>query len=385
MQTALKLTPDKVLKEYMQPSVFQVFTRLAREKQSVNLGQGFPNWSIPDFLGESFDQVIDQNIFSENYSFGCFNLLSALCTEYSPIFNQNLDPLKNVVVSNGGTTILSTICSYLSADDEVLVIEPYFSFYEPMVRFFRGKLRFVQMIQNKDNQFELDHEQIEAAVSASTKWIFLNSPHNPTGKVYSFDEYAIFAKLAEKYPQINFLSDEVYENVCFKEKSLPRFANLTGLWDRTVSIFSGGKTYSCTGWRIGWAIGHEKLIQGLKSTQHNTNTNPCSIVQEAMARAIPLGHNPYRGFENYYSYLKANFECNVRILEAALRDSGLGFEIFSPQGGYFLIADISKCVLKMPVYYMFSVESRASRENLKNVCLKSVREYQQFEGNLYLS
>jgi aspartate/methionine/tyrosine aminotransferase len=380
MKKQNQLTPDSVLKEYMVPSIFQTFTQLSRTKNSINLGQGFPNWRVPDFLEESLDVVMNENISSDNFSFGCLNLLNALCKEYSPIFNKNLNPMKNVMVSTGGVAVLSELCSSLSSEDEAIIIEPYFSFYEPMLRFFRTKLKFIQLVQNENGRFVLDLEQVKATVTSSTKWIFFNSPHNPTGKVYSEKEYQFFGDLAKKFPNLNFVSDEVYENVYFKKGKFPRLANIEGLWEKTISVFSGGKTYSCTGWRIGWAVGPDKLMNKLKKIQHYTNTAPSSLIQETVARAMPLGHEKYHDFDNFYIFLKSTFMRNVQILESALIDSKLGFRVITPEGGYFLTADISDCVIKMPVFYLLSNDKRENKENLKKVFLKNIEEYQKFEG-----
>jgi kynurenine--oxoglutarate transaminase/cysteine-S-conjugate beta-lyase/glutamine--phenylpyruvate transaminase len=383
MKKMPKLTPDSILQEYMVPSKFQVFTQLSKDKKSVNLGQGFPNWRIPDFIEESLDKVLDEDICSDNFSFGSANLLNALCQEYSPIFQKSLNPMKNVMVSSGGVAVLSELCSSLSSEDEAIIIEPYFSFYEPMLRFFRTKLKFIQLIRDENGKFSLDLDQVKNSVTSATKWIFFNSPHNPTGKVYSQKEYQFFADLAKKFPDLNFISDEVYENIYFGNNLFPRLANIEGLWERTISVFSGGKTYSCTGWRVGWAIGPEFLMTKLKQIQHFTNTAPSSLIQETVAKAIPLGHEKYKGFDNFYIYMKSTFLRNVQILEAALVDSGLGFEVISPEGGYFLTADISDCITKMPVYYLFSEETRKNKENLKNVFLDHINDYQQYEGFLF--
>jgi kynurenine--oxoglutarate transaminase/cysteine-S-conjugate beta-lyase/glutamine--phenylpyruvate transaminase len=295
----------------MTPSIFQKFTILFLKKESINLGQGFPNWPIPDFLEDSLSRVLDKNILSENFFFGCSNLLKSLSDEYSPVFNRPLHPKKNFVVSTGGAVVISQICALLSEKDEVVVIESYFSFYEPMLRFFRVKLKFSRLIQTNCNQFHLDHAQIRIAVNSNTKWVFLNSPHNPTGKVINQEDIEFLNNLATEYPNLNFLSDEVDENIVFSHSSLPRLANYKNLFERTLNVYSGGKTYSCIGWRIGWAVGPEHLIDQLKDVQHCTNHAPSSLIQEALALAIPQGHHEYKGFMNFYEYLTQLFLRNV--------------------------------------------------------------------------
>jgi aspartate/methionine/tyrosine aminotransferase len=211
--------------------------------------------------------------------------------------------------------------------------------------------------------------------------VFLNSPHNPTGKVINKEDIQFLNDLATEYPNLNFLSDEVYENIVFSYSSLPRLANYKNLFERTLNVYSGGKTYSCTGWRIGWAVGPEHLIDQLKDVQHCTNHAPSSLIQEALALAIPQGHQKYKGFTNFYEYLNQLFLRNVQILEAALKESDLGFNVITPEGGYFLTADISEAIGKMPVYYLFSEETREQKKHLKDTYLESISQYQTYQGN----
>ena len=380
MDSTPTLTPDQAFQNYTKTSIFLAFTQLSRAHKSVNLGHGFPNWGAPEFLQNALEQVVDQNISSDSHSFGCANLLSAVCQEYAPVFSRPLDPMKHVVVSSGAIGVLSGVFSGLSAQDEVVVIEPFFAAYMPILRSFRAKIKCVRLVQNSAGEFVLDAGRLKAAVNASTRWILLNSPHNPTGKVFSPEDYAPLTELAKAFPDLNFVSDEVYEKLCFKGQPLPRVANLPGLWSRTVSVFSGGKTFSCTGWRVGWAVGPEALIGQLKAAQHCTRAQPGSVVQETLSLAIVLGSRPYRGFPSYYSYLRAKLATNLRILEAALSDSGLGFKVVTPEAGYFLTVDVSKCLPRMPAYYLFSESSRGGKEHLRDTFLGSLEDYRCFKG-----
>jgi kynurenine--oxoglutarate transaminase/cysteine-S-conjugate beta-lyase/glutamine--phenylpyruvate transaminase len=380
MKKSLKMTPDPVLKQYMTPTVFQAFTTLSRQKQSINLGQGFPNWTIPDFLNDSIDQVLNENTSSENFSFGCTNLLSALSKEYSPIFKRELNPMENFIVCTGGAGVLSSLCASLSKDDEIILFEPFWSFYEPMLRFFRAKIKFVKLIQNEHGRFGIDYESLLSTITSNTKWIFLNSPQNPTGKIFNYSEFEFLAELTDKFPNLKFMSDEVYEHIVYNAPCLPRIANHPKLWDKTISVFSGGKTYSCTGWRIGWAIGPKVLIDTIKTVQHTTIGPPSSLIQEALAKTIVKGHQEYKNFDNFYLYLKSLFTRNVKILEDSLNESEFEFKVISPEGGYFMTADISHCISKMPVYYLFSEQSRKGKENLKSLYLKNIKEYQEYKG-----
>lgn len=127
---------------------------------------------------------------------------------------------------------------------------------------FNGVLKYVNM-HPKGLHFEVDWDEIEKQCTDKTKYILLNSPHNPTGKLFHEKDFEKLDKILQKYPRINIISDEVYEMVCF-EKEFPRIAKYNNMWDRVISVFSGGKTFSCTGWRVGWAIGPESIINELK-------------------------------------------------------------------------------------------------------------------------
>ena len=385
MRSLIKnLKPDKVLKHYMTPSVFQEFSLLSDKFETINLGQGFPNWPITNFLENALNTVIDQDIHSDTHLYGCNNLLKELAIEYSPVFNRELNSAENFIVSNGGQTLLSSICSNLLPGEEVIIVEPYFSFYEPMLKFFRASLKFVKLKQSGPGRFVLDMEELERVLTPQTKWIWFNSPHNPTGKVFTASEYEQLATLLENFPKVRLMSDEVYEKICFGELPMTHMANIANLWDRTVSVYSGGKTFSCTGWRVGWAVGPKKLIRELKATQIATNEPASSVLQESLAIGIQEARKPYNGFESYYESLQNDFRENVNILVRALEDSPFDFKIIEPEGGYFMAVDITQAIKKMPAYYLFSPNKRDDHYSLKDVYLDCIEDYENFPGNTIL-
>lgn len=375
-----KLVPDKILKEYMTPSIFQEFTLLAKANNSVNLGQGFPNWSIPKFLEQSLSEVFTNSTKSSNFFYGNSYLLNTLTKEYSSVFNRELSVNKNFVICNGGASILTLVCASLSPQDEVIVIEPYFNFYEPMLRFFRANIKFISMDVH-DNCFTLNMDKIKNQISKKTKWIWMNSPHNPTGKVFTEAEYLELGNILDQFPNVKVLSDEVYEHIAFGHTHMVHLANVKGFWNKTVSVYSGGKTFSCTGWRIGWAVGPDDIIDSIKAAKYCTVKGPSSQLQEAIGLSIEKAYDPYQNYPNYYSYLKNIFSENTKILSSALNESVLDFEVINPEGGYFLTAAIDKSILKMPVKYLFKTENQ-TQEGL-DIFLKSIEEYKDFPNADY--
>lgn len=379
-----KLSPDAVLQEYVKPSVFQAFTLLSKEYQSVNLGQGFPNWGIPDFLGDSVSRVLQENISSPLTSYGCENLLRALEREYTESFKRPLSMHRNFIVSSGGQTLLGLICASLLENEEVIVIEPYFSFYEPVLRIHRSRIKTVQIKIDKHSGMLMNWNQLEAQLSENTRFLFINSPHNPTGKVYSLQEYQKLDSILQKYPQVKIVSDEVYEKAVFGDVNFVHLASVNNLFEKTLTVFSGGKTFSCTGWRIGWVVGPHDMICSLKQTQFATQNETTPLLQEAMALSMQEAYSPqgYKGFKHYYLYLKDLFRTNVTIMTRALQDAKkLKMVPFAPQGGYFLIADISESVSNMPVIYLYSKTRWEALGHLESLKLNTLQEYQYYAGN----
>jgi len=190
----------------------------------------------------------------------------------------------------------------------------------------------------------LDFKKLEKLITNKTKLLIINSPHNPTGKIFSQEELERISELVLRHPNLYVISDEVYEHIIFDEyKALPRIANIKGMWDRTLTIMSAGKTFSATGVRIGWGIGPKHLIQAMHALHQYNTFCAYEPIQEAIGECLDEANKPYLGESNYYIWLRKHYENTrnyfIKNLAESMNDK---FSFWLPEGGYFVISDIKK-------------------------------------------
>ena len=239
-------------------TVFAEFTALANQVGAINLGQGFPNFPAPDFVKEAAQQAIAADLNQYARSAGHPRLVQALAQVYGPLFHRELDPLTEIVVTVGATEgIFATLQALVEPGDEVILIEPFYDSYPAAVTMAGGRPVYVPLRgparAHSAAEWTLDRDELAAAFSPRTKLLILNTPLNPLGKVFSRAELTEIAELAQEH-NITVLSDEVYEWMVYAPAQHVRIATLPGMWERTVTLGSAGKTFSVTGWKIGWAI-----------------------------------------------------------------------------------------------------------------------------------
>ena len=353
--------PNKI-KGFEEATIWYKFSRLAAVTNSVNLGQGFPDWSPPEFVFESLKKHISDPKANHQYtrSFGNLKLSESIAAKYSKIFNRKINNLNEVLISNDAVNILySVITSLVRQGDEVIVIEPFYDCYLPQAQFSGAKVIGVPMIQpefikksefetlSKDkiinNEWKFDFERLEKSLSDKTRLLILNTPNNPTGKILSHEELTQISKILTKYPDVIIIMDEVYEHMVYDQHNyLPRMANVEGMWDRTISLMSAGKFLSATGIRIGWCIGPQKLLK-IVNTVHQYNSfclhDPTQL---AISESLEIAQQPYKGFDNYYSWLRNHYlESRNYFLKNLAKIKNFDSDFYLPEGGYFVIADIS--------------------------------------------
>lgn len=360
------LKVSEVLLKYSKPSIFQTMSKMAMDNNALNFGQGFPNWTVPDIILDSLKNQIHKNDLDNHlYSFGSKFLLEAIQDEYSPLLNQNLQWDQNIIISAGATSILGYIFMSSKPSDEIIVMEPFFPWYQTPFELFKGVVKFVRIKEQPDNSLDVNFDEIASLCNEKTKYIIINSPQNPSGKLFNEQHFEALKKILDKHKNIVILSDEVYERVVFNKKPFPRLANYKDLWNRTISIFSGGKTYSCTGWRVGWAIGPANLIEPLKELQRITNNHTIGVLMNAMAQSIIDSNKPYKGYATYYEYLSEIFNENKKLLIDIFNKSKLEFHVIEPEGGHFIIVGIRKSITKMPLKYFYEEGSNTDENKLK--------------------
>ncbi len=319
MQTSDRLAPFGV-------TIFTEMTELAREHDAINLGQGFPNWDGADFVKRAAIESVERG-GTDQYppSPGIPELRKTLATSYGPKLGRDLDPDREITVTCGCTEALAaSLLGLVNPGDEVVLIEPFYDAYPADVSMAGAVPRFVTL---RPPDFALDPDQLRAAVGPNTRAILFNNPHNPTGRVFTDAELALVAELCMEHDIIA-ISDEVYEEMVY-ESPHRRLATYDGMWERTLTLSSLGKTFSLTGWKVGWAIGPPQLIAGLRSAHQFLTFATPTPVQHGAAAALTAP-------ESFYEAMRSGYREKRDLLGKGLGE--IGFEVFIPQGTYFLMA-----------------------------------------------
>ncbi|WP_133543128.1 aminotransferase class I/II-fold pyridoxal phosphate-dependent enzyme [Microbacterium sp. BK668] len=311
----------------VRPTIFAEMSALAAETGAVNLGQGFPDEDGPFEVLETARAAIANGVNQYPPGRGIPDLLAAVAEHQRRFYGLTLDPARNVLVTAGATEAIAAALLALveGPDDEIVVFEPYYDEYAAVVALTGARLVTVPL-QWPDFQPDLD--RLRDAVTDRTRVILVNDPHNPTGAVFTADVRTLLVELADRHDAI-LVTDEVYEHLAFDGPHVP-LATLPGAWDRTIAISSGGKTFSTTGWKIGWATGPAILIDAvLAIKQWLTYVNGAPF-QPAIATGLRLPDHYFHGIADA---LRDKRDLLGRGLRAA------GFEVSVPSGSYFTVAD----------------------------------------------
>ena len=314
--------------QHFGPTIFYEMTNLANQYQSVNLGQGFPDFSAPDFIKAAAVEAIQDEVNQYAPSTGRLSLRQAIAEKMARHYNFSVDPNSEIVVTHGATeAIFATILGLIDPGDEVIIFEPFYDSYVPSVTMAGGIPKFYTL---RPPDWVLDPAELESLFSDKTKLILVNTPHNPTGKVFSLAELQLIADLCQKYDVLA-LSDEVYEHIIFDDKTHHLLAALPGMRERTLIISSVGKTFSVTGWKVGWVIAPPDLVQAVFRTNQFIIFCGAAPLQEAVATAMATS-------DDYYAELKTMYQARRDFLVEGLTQVGL--KPITPAGSYFVMADI---------------------------------------------
>ena len=342
----MKINTPKRVGTFEQPSVWLEFSPLSKQTNSINLGQGFPDWAPPKFLENAAIESVRGGSFSAYArSAGHPRLVNTIADKYSKQLNRKINANTEVLVTVGATEALFlSIMSFVEKNDEVIIIEPAFDIYFGSLEMAEANVRAVSLIPGKDivtssSDLVLDWDCLEKTLNANTKAIILNTPHNPSGKVFSRKELERLSNLLKLYPDCLVISDEVYEHLTYGEVEHVSIASIKGMYDRTLSIYSSGKTFSATGWKVGWIIGNEQLIKRLQLCQQWVVFSVSTPHQEAIASALIEAQRPYNGFSSYFSWLEDLYVNKRQLLFDGLKECGLNPIL--PDGSFFILCDIS--------------------------------------------
>ncbi|HYT39636.1 MAG TPA: pyridoxal phosphate-dependent aminotransferase [Acidimicrobiia bacterium] len=314
---------------HLQPfttTIFNEMSVLAARTGSINLGQGFPDTDGPAEVAEAAVAAIRAGHNQYPPGAGLPALRQAVADHQRRCYGQDLDPDTEVVVTMGATeAIAAAVLGLCEPGDEVVTLEPYYDSYAATIAMAGARRRVVTL---RAPDFALDPDALASAVGPRTRLILLNSPHNPTGRVLSADELAAVARICVER-DILAVTDEVYEHLVYDGRHIP-LATLPGMAERTVTISSHGKTFSFTGWKVGWACGPADLIAAVRTTKQYLSYSGATPFQHAAVVALGLP-------AAYYDELAAGLARRRDLLCDGLRDAGL--TTFTPQGTYFAVAD----------------------------------------------
>ena len=319
---AMLLGDDGVLR----PTIFAEMSALAAATGAINLGQGFPDYDPPAEVLEAARKAIADGLNQYPPGLGMAVLREAIARHQQRFYGQAVDPDAEVLVTVGATEALTaSLLALLEPGDEVILFEPFYDSYAAVTELAGARAVTVPLIAPG---FEPDLDALRDAVTDRTRVILVNSPHNPTGALFDRTALELIVELADRHDAY-ILSDEVYEHLTFDHPHVP-IATLPGAADRTITVSSGGKTFNATGWKVGWLIASQPLRDAILAVKQFLTFVGSGPFQPAIAVGLDL---PDRYFEDAAATLKRR----CARLSEGLRSAG--FEVGSPAGGYFVIAD----------------------------------------------
>jgi len=317
------LAPDGELA----PTIFAEMSALAARTGAINLGQGFPDSDGPPSVLAAAVSAINSGANQYPPGRGVPQLRAAIADHQRRFYGLDVDPDAEVLVTAGATeAIAATVMALCEPGDEVIVLEPYYDAYAAVIELAGARRRTVPM---RFPDFAVDVDALAAAFGPRTRMILLNSPHNPTGRVLSTQELAEVARLADRH-DVLVVTDEVYEHLTFDGRAHVPMVTLPGMADRTVTISSAGKTFSVTGWKVGWLHARADLVSAITTVKQFLTYVNAGPLQPAIAEALALPDETYAG-------TSARLQAGRDVLVAGLREAG--FDVAVPEGTYFVVAD----------------------------------------------
>ena len=320
--------------EQFTESVIREMTRLAMKHGAVNLSQGFPDFAAPAEIKEAARQAISDDINQYAITWGAKPLRDAIVEKFERTQHVRVDPEREITICCGSTeAMMSTMLAIINPGDEIVVFEPFYENYGPDAILSGAKPRFVKMRPPKDESsvWMFDEKELTAAFGPHTKAIILNTPNNPTGKVFTRAELEFIRDLCVRWGAYC-VTDEIYEHILYDGTEHISMAQIEGMRERTIVINGMSKTYSVTGWRVGWAIAPPETTAAIRKVHDFLTVGAAAPLQQAGATAL-------RSPQSYYDKLATDYtvrrERLLKILSVA------GFKVFKPRGAYYIMTDIS--------------------------------------------
>jgi N-succinyldiaminopimelate aminotransferase len=312
-------------------SIFGEMTQLAKDSGAINLSQGYPDFEGPPDIAEAVARAMADGHNQYARGMGAPVLVDAIARQQERDYGITYDPSSEIMVTNGATEgIAVSLLGILNPGDEVILFEPFYDSYPACVAMAGATARYYTL---RAPDFALDRQRLAALFNDKTRVLMLNSPQNPTGKVFDRAELQVIAELCIEHDVI-VISDEVYEHLTFDGAEHLPISTLPGMSERTLRLSSAGKTYSYTGWKIGWAVGPAPLVAAARAAAQFTSYATSSVLQHGIAHALNHHGNAY--LTTFRAEYKQRRDLLVEILRSA------GFDPIVPRGTYFIVASFDR-------------------------------------------
>ncbi len=310
-------------------SVIREMTRVAAEHDAINLAQGFPDFAAPELLKEAAREAITADVNQYAVTWGSPSLRAALERAYRRWYGWEMEGNRELTVTCGATEAMaSVLLAVVDPGEEVIVLEPFYENYGPDAVLCQAKPVFLSL---EAPDFKLDPERLKALVTPRTRAIIINTPNNPTGRVFGRDELEAVRELCLEHDLLA-ITDEIYEHILYEGEHVP-LAMMDGMKDRTITISGASKTFSVTGWRVGWIVAPPALTAAIRKVHDFLTVGAPAPLQEAVAAGLDtLG-------SEYYQHLSDGYKERRDVLVAAL--GAAGFSCRAPQGAYYILTDFS--------------------------------------------
>ena len=321
-------------------TVFTEVNLLAQQYNALNLGQGKPDFDTPPDIVAHLVQAAQSGLHNQYApGSGTASLRQAIVNHAARFYNLDINVVSGVIVTAGATEgIFSAILGLVDPGDEVIIIEPYYDSYVPNIVMAHALPVYVPL---HPPTWTFDPDELRSAFTSKTRALVLNTPQNPTGRVFTRQELTLIAELCIEH-DVTVISDEVYEHLIFANAEHIPIASLPGMFERTVTVSSAGKLFSATGWKVGWVYGPPDLVEGVARSHQFVTFAVNHPSQEAIAYALNLPGTYYQAFQ-------AMYETKRQLMLSALDSAGLKY--FAPQGTYFVMADYSEVFNGSPLEF----------------------------------
>lgn len=311
-------------------SVIRRMTRISNQYGAVNLSQGFPDFEPPRELLNRLAEVSNEDFHQYSITWGAQNFREALAEKQSRLMGRKIDPNAEIVVTCGSTeAMMAAMMTVANPGDKVIVFSPFYENYGADTILSGAEPIYVPLYPP---EFNFAPDELEAAFRQKPKALILCNPSNPCGKVFTYDELKIIADLAEKYDAF-VITDEVYEHIVYAPHKHTYFASLPNMWERTISCSSLSKTYSITGWRLGYIIAPPQIIDVAKKVHDFLTVGAAAPLQEAAVTGLRFG-------DDYYRQLRDKYTEKRDLFLKGLDDIGIAHTV--PQGAYYILLDVSE-------------------------------------------